>query len=179
MGANATVAITVEGCGVATVSAISLTRDEIDEGLFFCLLHYTPQCDGNHPLGRAAAGVTEPGRDGRWPEYTVSIGCSQEVSLGSARVNEGLGGNLRWFPVAFRRPSGAGLGTGAFYGVAGAAGPAEDTGAAAESSGESASALTKMYSPRPPNSWTMEFRMRVPLMSSGLVSVGDDQASIP
>ena len=148
VSADPAVAITIEGCGVATVPAISLTRDEIDEGLFFCLLHYSPQCDGNHPLGRAAAGVTEPGRDGRWPEYTVSIRCSQEVSLGSARVNREMRRKSRWFPVAFRRPSGYGVGAVAGRGEA----LGRPAGSAAESPPKSASALTKMYSPRPPSS---------------------------
>jgi hypothetical protein len=61
VGADTTVAIAIEGCGIATVSAVSLTSDEIDECLFFCLLHYSPQCDGNHPLRRAALKMTGPG----------------------------------------------------------------------------------------------------------------------
>jgi hypothetical protein len=44
VGADAAIPIAIEGCCVATVAAISLTRDEIDEGRFLCLLHYSPQC---------------------------------------------------------------------------------------------------------------------------------------
>ena len=40
---DAAVAIAIEGCRVATVPAISLTSDEIDECGFFCLLQLTPQ----------------------------------------------------------------------------------------------------------------------------------------
>ena len=44
VGADAAVSIAIEGCCITTVAAISLTRDEIDEGRFLCLLHYSPQC---------------------------------------------------------------------------------------------------------------------------------------
>ena len=56
VGANAAVAIAIEGRRVATVSAISLTSDEIDECLFFCLLHYSPQCDGIRPSAEPQPG---------------------------------------------------------------------------------------------------------------------------
>jgi hypothetical protein len=65
MGADTAVAIAIESGGVAAVPAISLTGDEIDECLFFCLLHYSPQCDGNRPLMTTATWMTSPGRGGR------------------------------------------------------------------------------------------------------------------
>jgi hypothetical protein len=39
VGADAAVAVTIEGGGIAARPAISLTRDEIDESLFLGLLH--------------------------------------------------------------------------------------------------------------------------------------------
>ena len=78
MGANTAVAIAIEGGRVTAIAAISLARDEIDEGRFFCLLHYSPQCDGNRPSA-CRGWLTGPGRDGRWGEYTVSIRHSQGV----------------------------------------------------------------------------------------------------
>ena len=77
VGADSAVAIAIEGGRVTAVAAISLTGDEIDEGRFFCLLHYSPQCDGNRPLRRNRDRMTGPGHGGRRTEYTISIRRSQ------------------------------------------------------------------------------------------------------
>jgi hypothetical protein len=53
VSANAAVTIAVEGRRVTTATAVSLTGDEIDECRFFCLLHYSPQCDGNRPSSKS------------------------------------------------------------------------------------------------------------------------------
>ena len=101
VSANAAVAIAVEGRRITTVSAISLTGDEIDECRFFCLLHYSPQCDGNRPQ-HSRGRLTGPGRDGRWGEYTVSIGHSQGVIW--ARWPEITTYFAAGPPFRFRRP---------------------------------------------------------------------------
>ena len=58
VGADAAVAVTVEGCGVTAGPAVAFTGDEINEGRFLGLLHVTLSL-----LGRDGGGARSGGRD--------------------------------------------------------------------------------------------------------------------
>ena len=105
VGADAAVAVAIQGCCIAAIAAITLTGDEIDEGRFLCLLHYSPQCcDATDPLSRPDRKRAVRGR--LPPEYTVSI-----------RPSQGVNSSQMWKMPAWGRWA-AGFSTGSAPGVA-------------------------------------------------------------